>query len=157
MAAEQHRYLQAGKAASGFNAIVRGLTKLGVSVMGTRVLYVRGRKTGEWRETPVNLLPFEGEQYLVAPRGHTQWVRNLRVAGEGRLRVGRRVRTFTAVELPDEEKAPLLREYLRRWAWEVGAFFENLDTSSPEEDLRRAAPGFPVFRITYVTQAPNAR
>ncbi|WP_199429801.1 nitroreductase family deazaflavin-dependent oxidoreductase [Qaidamihabitans albus] len=147
MADEQPRYLKPKKSSNLFHASVQGLTNLGVSIMGSRVLYVRGRKTGEWRTTPVNLLVFEGERYLVAPRGHTQWVRNLRAAGEGKLRVGRRVERFTAVELPDEDKPPLLRAYLKRWAWEVSMFFENLKADSPEEDLRRAAPGFPVFRV----------
>jgi hypothetical protein len=89
----------------------------------------------------------EGERYLVAPRGHTQWVRNLRAAGTGELRLGRRVEAFTATELDDEEKLPVLREYLRKWAWEVGAFFEGVDKDSPDEVLRAAAPGFPAFRI----------
>ena len=57
-----------------FNRAVAGLTRLGVSVAGSRVLEVRGRKSGEWRRTPVNVLDFEGARYLVAPRGHTQWV-----------------------------------------------------------------------------------
>lgn len=141
------RYLEPKSPTAVANVLVRGLVKLGVNLAGGRVLAVRGRVSGEWRETPVNLLPYEGERYLVAPRGHTQWVRNLRVAEEGTLRLGRRVEWFTAVEVPDEEKVPLLREYLRRWAWEVGAFFENLDAKSSDEDLAAAAPGFPVFRV----------
>ena len=105
-------------------------------------------RSGEWRETPVNPLRVAGERYLVAPRGHTQWVRNLRVAGGGRLRKGRQVEEFTAVEIADAEKPPILREYLRVWAWEVGRFFEGVDAASPEERLLEIAPDFPVFRIT---------
>src|SRR3954454_8407986 len=71
-----------------FNRIVALLTRAGVSVWGSRELRVRGRTSGEWRTTPVNLLTLQGSQYLVAPRGETQWVRNLRVAGTGELRVG---------------------------------------------------------------------
>src|ERR671937_222443 len=88
--------------------IVSGLTSMGISLLGSRVLYVRGRKSGEWRTTPVNLLTHDGERYLVAPRGHTQWVRNMRVSGSGRLLLGRRApEEFSAVELPDSEKVPL--------------------------------------------------
>ncbi len=83
-----------------FNRVVAVLTRLGVSVYGSRVLEVRGRKSGEWRQTPVNLLRYEGAEYLVAPRGHTQWVKNLRASGQGRLRVGRRTELFHAVESP---------------------------------------------------------
>src|SRR2546421_1062635 len=109
------RYVEPGPATRVFNTAVAGLTRLGVSVWGSRILAVRGRTSGEWRTTPVNLLSFEGERYLVAPRGQTQWVRNLRVAGGGELRVGRRAERFTATELPDQDKPPVLRAYLRRW------------------------------------------
>ncbi len=114
----------------------------------SRVLEVRGRKSGEWRRTPVNLLEFEGDRYLVAPRGNTQWVRNLRVTGSGRLAIGRRVEEFTASELPDEKRPPLLRAYLKRWKWEVGAFFDGVGPDAPEEELRRIASEHPVFRIS---------
>jgi len=131
-----------------FNPIVAGLTRIGVSLVGSRVLEVRGRKSGEWRSTPVNPLEFEGERYIVAARGQTQWVRNLRVNGEGRLRKGRRTEEFTATELADEEKLPLLRAYLKKWAWEVGAFFQGVGADAPDEDLGRIAPLHPVFRIS---------
>ena len=131
-----------------FNKIVARLTKLGLSLMGSRVLSVQGRKSGEWRSTPVNLLVIDGQRYLVAPRGHTQWVKNLRVAGGGELRVGRRSETFAAEELPDAEKPPVIRAYLIKWKWEVGQFFEDIDETSDDTTLLRAAPGFPVFRVT---------
>src|SRR4051794_1725826 len=94
-----------------FNPAVATLTKAGISVMGSRVLEVRGRKTGTPRRTPVNLLPLDGLDYLVAPRGHTQWVRNLRAQGEGRLLLGRRAQRFGATEVPEEERPPILRAY----------------------------------------------
>ena len=78
---------------------------------------------------------------------HTQWVRNLRVAGSGELLLGRRSEPFQAVELPDAEKAPILRAYLKRWKLEVGVFFGGVGADSPEEDLRRIAPDHPVFRL----------
>lgn len=129
------------------NRLVAALTRTGVSVYGSRVLEVKGRKSGEWRQTPVNLLRLEGAEYLVAPRGHTQWVKNLRAAGQGRLRVGRRTQPFTAVELADDEKPPLLRAYLRKWKVEVGAFFGGVGPDSSDQELRRIAPDHPVFRL----------
>jgi deazaflavin-dependent oxidoreductase (nitroreductase family) len=131
-----------------FNPIVEGLTRAGLSLRGSRVLAVKGRTSGEMRTTPVNLLEIGGQKYLVAPRGNTQWVRNLRAAGEGELRLGRRVERFRAEELPDDEKVPLLREYLRRWKAETGAYFGGVDADAPDEELRRIAPEHPVFRIT---------
>ena len=64
------------------------------------------------------------------------------------LRIGRRVTPFTVQELPDAEKPPVIRAYLRRWAWEVGRFFEGVTASSPDSQLLRLAPGFPRFRVT---------
>jgi deazaflavin-dependent oxidoreductase (nitroreductase family) len=130
-----------------FNATVAGLTRHGISLRGSRVLYVRGRKSGEWRSTPVNPLSYQGKRYLVSPRGHTQWVRNMRAAGGGELRLGRHVERFTATELPDDVKPALLREYLRRWKFEVGTFFEGVGPDAPDEKLREIAPGYPVFQI----------
>jgi deazaflavin-dependent oxidoreductase (nitroreductase family) len=131
-----------------FNRLVSALTALGISVYGSRVLEVKGRTSGEWRQTPVNLLRYQGADYLVAPRGHTQWVKNLRASGTGRLRVGRRTEAFAAVELPDEEKPPLLRSYLKKWKFEVGAFFDGVGPDSSDEELRRISPDHPVFRLT---------
>jgi deazaflavin-dependent oxidoreductase (nitroreductase family) len=130
-----------------FNRTVQTLTRAGVSVMGSRVLSVRGRKSGEWRSTPVNLLTVGNDRFLVSPRGNTQWVRNLRVAGGGELRVGRRVERFTAAEVADADKPPVLRAYLKRWGWEVGMFFEGVRADATDEQVRGIAPGFPVFRI----------
>jgi deazaflavin-dependent oxidoreductase (nitroreductase family) len=131
-----------------FNRLVAGLTRMGISVLGSRVLEVPGRKTGEPRRTPVNLLEYEGARYLVAPRGHTQWVRNLRASGEGKLWLGRRAEPFAAVELADELKPPLLRAYLQRWKAEVGVFFGGVGPDSSDEELRRIAPDHPVFRLS---------
>jgi deazaflavin-dependent oxidoreductase (nitroreductase family) len=130
-----------------FNRMVAGLTKLGLSVAGSRVLEVKGRRSGEWRRTPVNLLAFEGSRYLVAPRGNTQWVRNIRVSGGGRLVLGRGAEEFTAREVPVEIRATVLRAYLEKWKWEVGAFFDGVGPDASDEELQRIAPDHPVFRI----------
>ena len=131
-----------------FNRAVAFLTRHGVSLYGSRILYVRGRSSGEWRTTPVNPLDFEGGRYLVAPRGQTQWVRNMRVAHGGELRVGRRIERFTATELPDTEKPAVLRAYLKRWKFEVGMFFEGVGPDATDDQLLAIAPGYPVFRVT---------
>jgi deazaflavin-dependent oxidoreductase (nitroreductase family) len=131
-----------------FNPMVAAFTRLGLSLWGSRILEVPGRKTGEPRRTPVNLMTFEDGRYLVAPRGHTQWVRNLRASGSGKLHVGRRTEDFTAVELEDTEKPDLLRTYLRKWKWESGQFFGGVGPDAPEDEIRRIAPDHPVFRIS---------
>ncbi|MEZ5179627.1 MAG: nitroreductase/quinone reductase family protein [Acidimicrobiales bacterium] len=130
-----------------FNRIVRRLTRMGLSVRGSRELRVRGRVSGEWRTTPVNLLTVDGERYLVAPRGLTQWVRNVRAAGGGELRLGRRVEAFRAEELADADKAAVLRPYLRLWKAETGVFFDGLDADATDAELVAAGPKHPVFRL----------
>jgi deazaflavin-dependent oxidoreductase (nitroreductase family) len=130
-----------------FNRVVAGLTKLGVSVLGSRVLAVRGRTSGEWRTTPVNLLTYNGQEYLVSPRGETQWVRNIRVAGGGELRLGKKAQPFRAVEVDDDAKVPLLRAYLKRWKMEVGVFFDGVGPDSTDEQIRAIAPKHPTFEV----------
>jgi deazaflavin-dependent oxidoreductase (nitroreductase family) len=130
------------------NRAVAWLTRRRLSVWGSRVLAVRGRKSGEWRRTPVNLLVVNGERYLVAPRGHVQWTHNMRAAGGGRLLLGKRVEEFGAAELADDDKPEVLRAYLRRWKAEVGVFFGGVGADSTDEELRAIAHKHPVFRIT---------
>ena len=130
-----------------FNRLVRRATRLGISVWGSRELRIRGRKSGVLRSNVVNLLAHDGRRFLVAPRGETEWVRNLRAAGTGELRVGRRIETFASVEIDDAAKVDVLRAYLRRWKWEVGVFFQGVGPDAPDDDLARIAPGYPVFEI----------
>jgi deazaflavin-dependent oxidoreductase (nitroreductase family) len=130
-----------------FNPLVAGLTKLGLPLAGSRVLEVKGRKSGEWRKTPVNPLDFEGGRYLVAPRGNTQWVRNMRASGGGRLVRGRKAEEFKATEVPEAERPAVIRAYLAKWKWEVGVFFDGVGPDSSDEDLRRIAPDHPAFKI----------
>jgi deazaflavin-dependent oxidoreductase (nitroreductase family) len=131
-----------------FNRFVALLTRVGISFWGSRILEIRGRKSGALRRNPVNLLTLDGARYLVAPRGHTQWVRNLRAAGgTGTLLLGRRSEPFHATEVADADKPEILRAYLRRWKWEVGQFFGGVGPDSDDAQLSRIAPDHPVFRL----------
>lgn len=100
-------------------------------------LAVRGRRTGHWRTVPVNVLAFDGERYLVAPRGETDWVRNLRAAGAGELRRGSRVERFRAIEVPEEQRPRVIAAYLERWGYQVKSQFQELPDPADH----------PVFRI----------
>jgi deazaflavin-dependent oxidoreductase (nitroreductase family) len=141
------RYLRPGTFTNKvFNPLVRFVTRHGLSLMGSRELRIVGRKSGEVRTNVVNLLTTDDGTYLVAPRGTTEWVRNLRAAGgHGELRVGRRLDSFVATELDDDAKIPVIRAYLAKWSWEVGAFFEGLTKDASDEEIAKVAPGFPVF------------
>ena len=134
-----------------FNRAVAGLTRMGVSVLGSRVLETRGRKSGEPRRTPVNLLTVDGREYLVSPRGNGQWVRNVR-ADDGRLTLilGRRRQAYVARELPtdDARSTQILRAYLKRWKAEVGVFFDGAGPDSTDAELAAIAPKHPIFELT---------
>jgi F420H(2)-dependent quinone reductase len=130
------------------NRTVGGLTKAGVSVLGSRVLEVKGRSSGLPRQTPVNVLTLEGRQYLVSPRGEGEWVKNVRASGgQLDLLLGRKRETRHAVELADADKVPVLRGYLKRWKMEVGQFFEGVGPGSSDEQMLAIAPKHPVFLL----------
>lgn len=150
------RYLEPGWITKHvFNRAMRRMTKMGMSIRGSRELRVQGRVSGEWRSVPVNPLTIGSTQYLVAPRGMTEWVRNLRVAGHGELRIGSRVEPFTATELNDTSKPEILREYLRRWKAEVGVFFDGIGPDATAEELAAIASGYPVFVIQAINVIPQ--
>jgi deazaflavin-dependent oxidoreductase (nitroreductase family) len=131
------------------NRLIKGMARLGIRPAGAQTLAVRGRKSGEMRTNPVNPFELDGHTYLLAPRGNTEWARNLRAAaGEGELRSGRRARRFHATEIDDSDKLPMLRLYMDKWAWEVKSFLE-IDPDAPDEELRRVAPNHPVFEISF--------
>jgi hypothetical protein len=96
----------------------------------------------------VNVLAIDGREYLVSPRGNTQWARNARAAGQ--IEMGPRWgRTVTGLrELADDAKADVLKRYLDRWYWEVKGHVGGLTPASTEIELAAAAPGIPVFELT---------
>ncbi len=138
------------------NPVIELMTTIGFSVRGSRVLAVPGRTSGRIRTTPVNLLELDGARYLVAPRGETEWVRNVRAAGRGELRRGRQREVIRVEEIPDDAKPPILRAYLRRWKIETAKFFDGVTAESPETELRRIAPRHPVFQVSPPSPSSSA-
>ena len=131
-----------------FNRAIAGLTRLGLSVWGSRVLEVKGRTSGTPRRVPVNLLRHNGHEYLVSPRGESQWVRNVRAAGgELDLLLGRKRQHRVATEIADADKVEILRAYLKRWKAEVGVFFDGVSATSTDDQLSAIAPRHPVFLL----------
>lgn len=141
------RYEEPGGAARAGNAVIRFLAELGVSVAGTRALRVRGRKSGKPRSVVINLLTVDGVDYLVSPRGNTQWARNVRAAGG--VEVGPRWHRQHArvSEVADAAKPELLRRYLHRWYWQVKGYVGGLTPESSDEQFRAVAPTIPVFAL----------
>lgn len=139
------------------NPTVAALVRWGLPMGGARLLTVVGRCSGTPRTTVVNLLELEGAQYLVAPRGHTQWVQNLRAAGSAEIGRGRRRRhrTVNAVELDAvadaDETLTVLRAYLQRWGWQVRPLVDGARHDDPDDRLLTLARHIPAFRLTPIS------
>jgi len=141
------RYDEPNALARTANEVIRWLAEAGVSISGTRALQVRGRKTGAMRGVVVNVLSIDGHDYVVSPRGNTQWARNARVAGEVQVGPRWRRRTVKLTEVADPDKPAVLRPYLDRWFWEVKGHVGGLTPQSGDDELRAAAPSIPVFEL----------
>lgn len=140
-------YQQPNRAARAGNAVIRALAEVGISIAGTRAMRVRGRKSGQPRDVVINVLTTDGVDYVVSPRGNTQWARNARAAGV--VEIGPRWRRERAgvTEVPDDEKPEVLRRYLGRWYWQVRDYVGGLTPQSGDDELRAAAAQFPVFAL----------
>jgi deazaflavin-dependent oxidoreductase (nitroreductase family) len=141
------RYDEPNRSARAANALIRWLAELGISIAGTRSLRVRGRKSGKLRGVVVNVLTVDGVDYLVSPRGTTQWVRNVRAAGVVEVGPRWRRRRVRTTEVADPAKADLLRRYLDRWYWEVKGHIAGLTPHSGDDEIHAAAPSIPVFAL----------
>ena len=141
------RYDVPGLGARAFNSAIRYLAERGVSIAGTTALRVRGRRTGELRGVVVNLLSVDGRQYLVSPRGNTQWARNVRAAGTVEVGSSKRPTERQAVEISDEAKPAVLGRYLDRWYWQVKGHVGGLTPQSTADEVRAVAPSIPVFEL----------
>lgn len=141
------RYDEPNPAARAVNGVFRCLAEAGISIAGTQALRVRGRKTGKRRGVVVNLLSVDGRDYLVSPRGNTQWARNARAAGAVEIGPRWHSRDVRVAEVPDDAKPDLLRRYLDRWYWEVKGHVGGLTPDATEADLRSAASSIPVFEL----------
>ncbi|HZC11984.1 MAG TPA: nitroreductase/quinone reductase family protein [Mycobacterium sp.] len=141
------RYDEPNRTARAANALIGWLAELGISIAGTRALRVRGRKTGKSRGVVVNVLRVDGVDYVVSPRGNTQWVRNVRAAGVVDVGPRWRRRRLRTTEVADPAKADLLKRYLDRWYWEVKGHVAGLTPGSGDDEIHAAAPSIPVFAL----------
>ena len=135
---------------SGFTKWMNGaMGALGARGIGPKKmakLEIKGRKTGVVRSVAVNLLNFDGQRYLVAPRGETEWVRNARAVGEAVIRRGKS-ETVTLTEIPVGERAQIIQAYLRENAWATQREF-GISPKAPINEFEAIADKHPVFKIT---------
>jgi deazaflavin-dependent oxidoreductase (nitroreductase family) len=135
---------------SGFTQLMNRTFSIFASIGWTPkqmiTLEVRGRKSGEPRSVVVNSIEVDGQKYLVAARGETEWVRNARAAGgEAVIRHGKRTR-IRLEEIPVSERGPIIQAYLPKNAMATKKHF-GVEPDAPLEDFQRIAPDHPVFRI----------
>ena len=118
------------------------MLRRGLRIGSQYLLSVRGRKSGEVRSTPVSIATVDGTRYIVAAISKAAWVSNVRAAGAGTIRRGRNVEHVRLVELPVEERGPVLRAFLQQVRGGVRFF------GSADPDLVvAAADRYPVFRL----------
>jgi len=129
-----------------FNRVFGFFVGLGLSPSYNYLLEVKGRKSGKIYSTPVNLHDVNGKQYLVAPRGRTQWVRNAEVSGEITLKKRGRRWTYKLRALPDAEKPKILKSYLMRYGATVQRFFP-VRPDAPLAAFAEIAAGYPAFEL----------
>ena len=129
-----------------FNRAFGFLVKIGLSLPHNYLLEVRGRKSGHIYSTPVNLLEISGKRYLVAPRGYTQWVRNVEASGEASLVKRGRRQAFRFQPVADQTKPEILKAYLDRFKLTVQRYFP-IPAGSPAEAFQPLAARYPVFEI----------
>lgn len=141
------RYDEPNRTARATNVVFRWLAEAGISIAGTRALRVRGRTTGKLRGVVVNLMTVDGRDYVVSPRGNTQWVRNARAAGEVEMGPRWRGRTVRISEVADDAKLDLLKRYLDRWYWEVKGHVGGLTPQSTDEQIRAVAASIPIVEL----------
>ncbi len=129
------------------NPLVVALQRRGVVIGTMRLLSVPGRKSGELRTTPVSPLTVGGERYIVAGLDSADWVKNARAAGWGVLARGRKEERVRLVEVPPEERGPILREFPLKVPHGVGFFRQLYGVSGDPEEFEALAPRCPVFRV----------
>jgi hypothetical protein len=129
------------------NPVIVALQRRGVVIGTMRLLSVPGRKSGQLRTTPVSPLVVEGERYIVAGFEDADWVKNARVAGWGTLARGRDKERVNLVELPLQERVPVLREFPRKIPNGVQFFRQLYGISGTPEEFETLAPRCPVFRV----------
>jgi len=127
------------------NAVFSTVTRFGLGRSERYILTVVGRKSGQPRSTPVDVISNDGERWLVAGYGVSAWVHNLRAAGEANLSRGRGTERIRAVELDIVSSVPVLRRYLRAVRAVRPYFQARMD--SEDEDLLADAARHPVFRV----------
>jgi hypothetical protein len=128
------------------NRVIMVLNRLGLAIGTQHVLSIPGRKSGKLRSTPVSLLTLDGKRYICTAL-ETDWVKNARAVGWGLLARGRKQERITLVELPIEERRPILREFPRQVPGGVHFFATVLGLSNNPEAFAAAAPQCPVFRV----------
>jgi len=128
-----------------FNRIFGYVAGLGLGPSFIYLLQVKGRKSGKVYSTAVNILDFNGKQFLVAPRGRTQWVKNAEASGEVTLKRGTK-RTFRLRMLAESEKPEIIKLYLTSYKSAVQRFFP-VRPDATLDAFAQIAAGYPAFEL----------
>ncbi|MET0691248.1 MAG: nitroreductase family deazaflavin-dependent oxidoreductase [Candidatus Binatia bacterium] len=129
------------------NRVFGFLVKIGFGLAHNFLLEVQGRKSGRIYATPVNVLTHENKRYLVAPRGDTQWVRNVVVSQKATLVRGAKKENVRMRAIADDAKPEILKAYVDRYRLTVQRYFP-IPAGSPLKDFEPLVGRYPVFEIS---------
>jgi deazaflavin-dependent oxidoreductase (nitroreductase family) len=142
------------------NAVMRSLIRAGVRFGTFAIVIVPGRKSGRPIQTPLVIFSCGENRYLVASYGIVNWVRNLRAAGgRAKLSRGQQTEEITAIEVPPEKAAPILRYTLQTGPPGIPRLifllyrrffvlpYLDVDLHSSDEEFQRSALSHPVFLL----------
>ncbi len=136
-----------------FNPVARRVLKVGALLGPNALITVQGRKSGIPRTTPIALVELDGGRWVIGTFGETNWVRNLRTAGEATLTVGRNRERVVARELSLEERAEFFRDVIGPYVRRLrigGLLLSVLGAKEILDDPAQAAEHRPVFELRAV-------
>lgn len=134
---------------NSINKVITALQRVGIVFGPMQLLTVAGRRTGQLRTFPIAVIEIFGGRYLIQAFPQAAWVANVRAATTATLRRGRRSATVRLVEVPVEERRPLLREAVATSPPSVGKRYvtTGLADSSTPDGVAAAAERIAVFRV----------
>jgi deazaflavin-dependent oxidoreductase (nitroreductase family) len=139
-------YKKPGAAVRIANSILGFFTSLGVSPAKVHKIEVRGRKSGQLRTAVINVLNHDGDRYLVAPRGNTEWVRNVRAANGDATLLRKEREKVHLEEVAVDQRAAIIKAYVGENAAATKQYF-GVEPGDTIEKYQQIASDHPVFKV----------
>ena len=124
-----------------FTARIFNPIAMATGISNTETLTVTKRGSRQPQKIPVVTVDVGGTKYLVSTRGESQWVKNLRANPQVSLTAKAGTTKYTAREIPEADRQPILTAYREKAGKVVEGYFRKLPHESDH----------PVFALTPAT------